>query len=149
MKNFIYIFIIIIPYITFSQNNEDVILKDNEFKILAEKATKFYTSDAYLNYDRINSIFMEKVGEDFYMEAEEGSFEPKNYKKWVEVNLKKTNFNSLEEAILIHEEFYDAFLKKHDGQKELFPLLSKLDNKYGEKNFRAVYVKHVLQKFIK
>lgn len=150
MKKFFYILLIsFISLGSYSQTTEDVILSDNEFKILAEKATKFYTSDAYLNYDRINNIFREKVGEDFYMDAEDGSFEPINYKKWIEVNIKKTNFSSIEEAILIHKEFYDAFLKKHDGQKKLFPLLSKLDDRYGEKNFRSVYIKHVLQNFIK
>lgn len=149
MKKFFYILLIsFISLDSYSQTTEDVILKDNEFKILAEKATKFYRSYAYLNYDRINNIFREKVGEDFYMEAEEGSFEPTNFKKWIDANLNKTNFSSLEEAILIHKEFYDAFLKKHDGQKELFPLLSNLEEKYGEKNFRCVYVKHVLQNFI-
>lgn len=146
MKKFLFILIAIFIYnFAYSQTNEEVILKDNEFKILAKKATEFYTSESYINFEKIRKEFLEKVGKSFYPG---GSLDPVKYKSWVEKNLSKTNFSSLEEAISVYEKYYNAILKKPD-EKEITNLLFKLDEKYGSDSFRPIFTKHVLSDVFK
>src|SRR5690606_33025392 len=106
-------------------------------------------SETYLNYKNINSKFTEKVGTDFFMDVEKGSFEPENYKKWIEKNLDKTNFTSLEEAILVHKEYYNTSLKMRNAEKEQLLSLSKLINKYGKEKIGPVYIKYILNELSK
>lgn len=147
MKKFIYIFITVFIYnFTYSQVTEEVILKDNEFKILAHKATEFYTSEAYINFEKITEEFSDKVGESFYLGG--GSLKPEKYKIWIEKNLNKTNFKSIEEALLAHEKYYNAILKQPD-EKPIRDLLFKLDDKYGSESFRPIFTKHVLNNVFK
>ena len=129
--------------ITYSQTTEGVILKDKDFKILTEKSIEFYTSEEYINFEKIRKDFLEKVGRSFYPD---GSLAPEKYKIWIEKNLNKTNFTSLEEAMLAHEKYYNAILNKPD-EDEINGLYGKLEDKYGSKNFWPVYIEHILSKF--
>ncbi|WCM40880.1 hypothetical protein MG290_07800 [Flavobacterium sp. CBA20B-1] len=141
MKKFISIIILlIIPCIAFSQKTEDVILNDNEFKALAKKATEFYTSEAYINFEKNREEFSEKVGRSFYPE---GSLEPEKYKSWIKENLDKTNFTSLEEGLSVYYQYYNSILTK-PNEKEITSLLFKLDEKYGSDTFRPIFTKYVL-----
>lgn len=146
MPKFIYIFILFfISFFSYSQTNEEIILKDSEFKILAQKATAFYTSEAYINFEKISEEFSDKVGKSFY---QDGSLKPEKYKSWIEKNLDKTNFTSLNETVAIYEKYYNTFLYAPDD-KEILDLLFKLDDKYGSENFTPLFAKHVLHAIFK
>ncbi|HLW42150.1 MAG TPA: hypothetical protein VKY82_07250 [Flavobacterium sp.] len=132
MKRFLFALIVyFISFLSHSQITEETILKDPDFKILEAAAIAFYTSEANINYMNISEEFFDKVGESFIMQLNQGAIEPENFKNWIEKNLDKTNFNSLEEALLAHKEYYNSFLIKRDEQKILLSLLSKLREKYG------------------
>jgi|SRR5690554_2146175 len=120
-----------ISFLSHSQVTEETILNDPDFKILEATAIAFYTSEAHINYVNISEEFFDKVGESFIIRLNQGAIEPENFKNWIEKNLEKTNFNSLEEALSAHKQFYNSFLIKRDGQKVVFSLLSKLSEKYG------------------
>jgi len=138
MKKFISIFLVLfVSYITYSQTSEDVILQDNDFKILSEKSIKFYTSEEYINFEKIRKELLEETGRSFYPG---GLLTPTEYKIWIEKNLKKTKFTSLEEAMLAYEKHYDT-------DKETNGLFGRLNDKYGSKNFWPVYIEHILSKF--
>src|SRR5690606_29030541 len=144
MKKFISIFLVLlVSCITYSQTSEDVILQDNDFKILTEKAIKFYTSEECINFEKIRKDFLEKIGGSFYPG---GSLDPAKYKIWMEKNLTKTKFTSLEEAMLAHEKYYNAILNKPD-EKEITSLFGRLQDKYGGERFWPVYIEHILSKF--
>ncbi|WLD24188.1 hypothetical protein NU10_01965 [Flavobacterium dauae] len=138
MKKFISIFLVLfVSYITYSQTNEDEILKDNDFKILTEKSIKFYTSEEYINFEKIRKELLEETGRSFYPH---GLLTPTEYKMWMEKNLTKTKFTSLEEAMLAYEKHYDT-------GKEIDGWYGKLEDKYGSESFFPVYRKHILSKF--
>src|SRR5690606_4811764 len=106
MKKFISIFLVLfVSCITYSQTSEDVILKDNDFKILTEKSIKFYTSEEYINFEKIRKDYVKKIGSSLYAG---GSLAAGQYKIWIEKNLNKANYTSLEEAMLAHEKYYNA-----------------------------------------
>lgn len=130
---------------TFSQNNEEDILNDPEFEVLSKKATEFYTSEDYINFEKIRKEFIEKVGKSFHPG---GSLQTEKYQSWIIENLNKTNFTSLEEALAVHKKYYDAILKKPNDDL-ILNLTSKLENKYGAKKFNPVFSKHVLRNIFK
>ncbi len=138
MKKFISIFLVLfVSWIPYSQTSEDVILKDNDFKILTEKSIKFYTSEEYINFEKIRKELLEETGRSFYPH---GLLTPTEYKMWMEKNLNKTKFTSLEEAML-------AYKKHYDTGNEINGLYGRLQDKYGWERFFPVYRKHILSKF--
>lgn len=138
MKKLISIFLVLfVSCITYSQTNEDEILKDNDFKILTEKSIKFYTSEEYINFEKIRKELLEETGRSFYPS---GLLTPTEYKMWMEKNLNKTKFTSLEEAMLAYEKHYDT-------DNEINSLFGRLNDKYGGERFWPVYIEHILSKF--
>ncbi|HLW61874.1 MAG TPA: hypothetical protein VKY33_00610 [Flavobacterium sp.] len=132
MRKFLFALIVyFISFLSHSQITEETILKDPDFKILEAAAIAFYTSEANINYVNISQELFDKVDESFIMQLNEKAMEPENFKIWIEKNLEKTNFNSLEDALIAHKQYYNSFLIKQDEQKTLFSLLSKLREKYG------------------
>src|SRR5690606_8753023 len=138
MKKFISIFLVLfVSCITYSQTSEEVILQDNDFKILTEKSIKFYTSAEYINFEKIRKDLLEETGRSFYPG---GLLTPEEYKIWIEKNLNKTNFASLKEGMLAYEKHYNT-------DKEITGLFGRLQDKYGGEHFLPVYNKHILSKF--
>lgn len=138
MKKFIYIFLaLFVSCITYSQISEDIILQDKDFRILTEKSIKFYTSEEYINFEKIRKELLEETGKSFYPG---GLLTHAEYKIWIEKNLNKTKFTSLEEAILAYKRHYNT-------DKEITSLYGRLQNKYGWESFSPVYNKHILSKF--
>jgi len=138
MKKFIYIFLaLFVSCNTYSQTTEDAILKDRDFKILTEKSIEFYTSEEYINFEKIRKDFLEETGRSFFSG---GLLTPEEYKIWMEKNLNKTNFASLKEAMLAYEKHYNT-------DKEITGLYGRLQDKYGWESFSPVYREHILSKF--
>ncbi|SEI04475.1 hypothetical protein SAMN02927937_02932 [Paenimyroides aquimaris] len=124
----------------YSQNMKEEILNDAAFKELAERSLKFYSSEIYLNYDKISKEYISKMPTEYFTDKEA------DFPEWIKHHLSKTKFKSVEEAIDLYNKSNSAFVKKREAEDNLNNLLFTLVDKYGRDNFKPVYDEYVLKK---
>lgn len=135
---------IIFSFNIYSQNKniETEILNDPHYQEVSKKSLEIYTSDTYINYEKINKDYLNKLPEKYFKDN------PANFEEWIEKNLQYSKFKSKEEALLLHKNNQEAFLKLKEIEKDLPTQIIKLSDKYGRENFKKVYDEHILTKVI-
>lgn len=146
MKNILIIMISLLSLQGFSQKsslqtvNETVVnsklmpSEDIEFLSFLKKSVDFYKSDAFLKNKKLKTEFNTKVGET-YTKIE---CTTEDFKNWISANLTETNFNSVDEAVLMFNEMNKARKEINIEESNILDQESTFNEKYGE-NIMSLY----------
>lgn len=119
-----------------AQNQE--IKNDPDFIEFKKEYIEYFSSDEFYKHEFLDKSFRQNL--------------PKNnrwmndsdFKIWIEKNLDKTTFKSIEEALAKKRDLFDSYEKNLHIKQKLYDKRGDLEERYGSKEFYVSFEKEVL-----
>ena len=145
MKN-VFKFIIIVcitltSALCFSQSKEELLLNDENFKVLKKEAIELYTSNDYANYKKKSDDFASKLPKGVNKTS-------KDFETQISDKIKDSKFKNTDEAISQYKILKELDLKYERLEKEIFKRRSDLSDKYGSSLVSDVFNKEINREII-
>lgn len=132
MKNIICLLFLVVTAAMHSQQNSTLL---NDPLYLKYEATYISneTNSKNINLENLDEISLEFYSNITDAKSLEGFSKSKDKEKWLTKNLKKTTFNSSEEAISLYKKIESIKAKEEEINREMREMMSELKKKYDGK----------------
>ncbi|WCM43337.1 hypothetical protein MG290_06660 [Flavobacterium sp. CBA20B-1] len=129
MKKIIVLLMLAVSTMSVAQEkSENAIYQTEEYQQIKKYYLNMVLSGKLEDAEQVRKQFLDKLGRDNFKQMSTSGL---SMDKWLEKNIKKTNFKSIEEANTLLAKMNAFEQESIESRKEILPLIKKITDKVG------------------